>query len=128
MVDEVNALKNRGVWRVVKVPNGGGVRLIKSKYVYRVKKNWAGQVIKRKSRLVVQEIDYDETFAPVAKVTTFRLMLALAKVLNLQINQLDVDSAFFVCGSGRGRVREAAAGNEYSIRLLSEVAQEPLRT
>ena len=100
MVDEVNALKNRGVWRVVKVPNGGGVRLIKSKYVYRVKKNWAGQVIKRKSRLVVQGfsqregIDYDETFAPVAKVTTFRLMLALSKVLNLQIHQLDVDSAF----------------------------------
>ena len=47
-----------------------------------------------KSRLVVQGfsqregIDYDETFAPV------RLMLALSKVLNLQIHQLDVDSAF----------------------------------
>jgi hypothetical protein len=39
-------------------------------------------------------IDYDETFAPVAKVTTFRLMLALSKVLNLEIHQLDVDSAF----------------------------------
>ena len=81
MMDEVNALKNRGVLRVVKVPNGGGVRLIKSKYVHRVEKNWAGQVIKRKSRLVVQGfsqregIDYDETFAPVAKMATFRLML-----------------------------------------------------
>ncbi len=39
-------------------------------------------------------IDDDETFAPVAKVTTFRLMLALSKVLNLEIHQLDVDSAF----------------------------------
>ncbi len=36
-----------------------------------------------------------QKFAPVAKVTTFRLMLALSKVLNLEIHQLDVDSAFF---------------------------------
>ena len=98
MQTEIRALKNRGVWRVIPTPKG--VRLIKSKYVYRVKKDWTGKVVKRKSRLVVQGfhqregIDYDETFAPVAKVTTFRLMLALSKVLNLEIHQLDVDSAF----------------------------------
>jgi hypothetical protein len=57
-------------------------------------------VVKRKSRLVVlgclqrEGVDYEETFAPVAKVTTFRLMLAMSKVLNLKIHQLDVDSAF----------------------------------
>ncbi len=39
-------------------------------------------------------IDYDEKFAPVTKVTTFRLMLTLSKVLNLEIHQLDVYSAF----------------------------------
>ena len=100
MKDEVNALKNRGVWRVVRTPQGGGVRLIKSKYVYRVKKDWTGKISKRKSRLVVQGfaqregVDYEETYAPVAKVTTFRLMLALSKVLDLKIHQLDVDSAF----------------------------------
>ena len=98
MKDEIKALRNRGVWRVIPTPKG--VRLIKSKYVYRVKKDWTGKVSKRKSRLVVQGfsqregVDYDETFAPVAKVTTFRLMLALAKTLNLEIHQLDVDSAF----------------------------------
>ena len=42
----------------------------------------------------VEGVDYTETFAPVAKVATFRLMLALTKVLNLHIHQLDVDSAF----------------------------------
>ena len=110
MKDEINALKNRGVWRVMKMP-AGGVRLIKSKYVYRVKKDWTGKVVKRKSRLVVQGfhqregVDYDETFAPVAKVTTFRLMLALSKVLNLEIS---------VCGSGRRRVCETSTGDEYS--------------
>ncbi len=76
------------------------MRLIKSKYVYRIKKDWIGKVVKRKSRLVVQGfsevegVDYEETFAPVAKVTTFRLMLALSRVLKLKIHQLDVDSAF----------------------------------
>ena len=76
------------------------MRLIKSKYVYRIKKDWTGKVVKRKSRLVVQGfsqvegVDYEETFAPVSKVTTFRLMLALSRVLKLKIHQLDVDSAF----------------------------------
>jgi len=98
MLDEISALKNRGVWRVVQTPKGK--RLIKSKFVYRVKRNWTGKIEKQKSRLVVQGfsqregVDYDETFAPVAKVTTFRLMLALARVLKLRIHQLDVDSAF----------------------------------
>ncbi len=57
-----------------------GVWFIKSKYVYRVKKDWAGKVVKLKSRLVIQGffqregINYDETFAPVAKVATLRLV------------------------------------------------------
>jgi hypothetical protein len=99
MSAEIKALKNRGCWRVIRTPRG--TKLIKSKYVYRIKKDWAGKIIKRKSRLVVQGfsqvegIDFSETFAPVAKVTTFRLMLALTKVLNLHIHQLDVDSAFY---------------------------------
>jgi len=98
MKSEVNALKKRGCWRVVRTPYG--VRLIKSKFVYKLKKDWAGKITKRKSRLVVQVfsqvegVDYNETFAPVAKATTFRLMLALARVLKLRIHQLDVDSAF----------------------------------
>ena len=98
MTAEIKALRNRGCWRVVRTTQGA--KLIKSKYVYRIKKDWAGKIIKRKSRLVVQGfsqvegVDFNETFAPVAKVTTFRLMLALSKVLNLHIHQLDVDSTF----------------------------------
>ena len=82
------------------VPTPSGVRLIKSKYVYKLKKDWRGVVTKRKSRLVCQGflqregIDFNETYAPVAKGTTFRLMLAMAKAYNLHLHQLDVDSAF----------------------------------
>ena len=98
MMNEVRALRNRGCWRVVPTPHG--VRLIKSKYVYKLKKDWTGKVTKRKSRLVVQGflqregVDYGETYAPVAKAATFRLMLALTKAKKLHLHQLDVDSAF----------------------------------
>ena len=82
MKAEVKALQNRGCWRVIKTPYG--VRLIKSKFVFKLKRDWTGKSVKRKSRLVVlgclqrEGIDYEETFAPVAKVTTFRLLLALS--------------------------------------------------
>ena len=98
MMNEIKALRNRGCWRVVPTPRG--VRLIKSKYVYKLKKDWQGNVTKRKSRLVVQGflqregLDFNETYAPVAKATTFRLVLALTKAYNLHLHQLDVDSAF----------------------------------
>ena len=98
MMAEIKALMNRGCWRVVRTPQG--VRLIKSKYVYKIKKDWNGRIVKRKSRLVVQGfsqvegVDYNETYAPVAKATTFRLMLALSKIFGLHLHQLDVDSAF----------------------------------
>ena len=65
-----------------------------------MKKDWRGVVTKRKSRLVCQGflqregIDFNETYAPVAKGTTFRLMLAMTKAYNLHLHQLDVDSAF----------------------------------
>ena len=97
-MNEVRALRNRGCWRVVPTPHG--VRLIKSKYVYKLKKDWTGKVTKRKSRLVVQGflqregVDYGETYAPVAKAATFGLMLALTKAKKLHLHQLDVDSAF----------------------------------
>jgi len=98
MINEIRALRNRGCWRIVQTPRGA--RLIKSKYVYKLKKDWLGKVIKRKSRLVVQGflqqegVDYGETYAPVAKAATFRLMLALTKAKKLHLHQLDVDSAF----------------------------------
>ncbi len=97
---EIKVLRNRGIWRVIQTPQG--VHLIKSKYIYQIKKDWTGKVVKRKSRLVVQVegLDYEETFAPVAKVTIFLLMLALSRVLKLKIQKLDVNSAFLKCGSG----------------------------
>ena len=64
MLGERIALKNRGCWRVVRRPKG--VRLIKSRYVYKIKLDWT---TKGKSELVAQgyqhklRVDYKETFA-----------------------------------------------------------------
>ena len=68
---------------------GRGVRLIKSTYVYKLKRDWQGKVTKRKSRLVVQ----NETYAPVAKDNDFQID-AGTWLTNYILHQLDVDSAF----------------------------------
>ena len=98
MRGELTELNKRNCFEMVFIPDG--VRLIRSRYVYKLKKDWTGKVVKWKSRLVIlgcsqeEGVDFSKTFAPVAKATTFRLMVALAHVLGLRMHQLDVDSAF----------------------------------
>ena len=86
---ERGALNKRGYWDIVRISSG--VTLIKSRYVYKLKKDWKGKVVKWKSRLVIlgfnqiEGLDNGETFAPLAKATTFRLMVALTKVLKMYL-------------------------------------------
>ena len=97
MREEIKNMESRSCWKVVKRPKGK--KFIRSKYVYKIKRDFTGRVKKRKSRLVIQgfrqdESDYSETFAPVVKGNTFRLLVALARTLGLDIQHLDVDTAF----------------------------------
>ena len=72
---ERGALNKLGCWDIVRIPSG--VTLIRSRYVYKLKKDWTGKVVKWKSRFVilgcnqVEELDYGKKFAPVAKAATF---------------------------------------------------------
>ncbi|GJT35092.1 putative ribonuclease H-like domain-containing protein [Tanacetum coccineum] len=81
-----------------KLPNGK--RAIGTKWVFKNKKDERGIVIKNKARLVAQGytqeegIDYDEVFAPVARIEAIRLFLAYASFKDFVVYQMDVKSAF----------------------------------
>ncbi|GJR95108.1 putative ribonuclease H-like domain-containing protein [Tanacetum coccineum] len=98
MQDELLQFKLQKVWTLVDLPNGK--RPIGTKWVYRNKKDERGIVIKNKARLVAQGytqeegIDYDEVFAPVARIEAIRLFLAYASFKTLR-TRLDFKSAFF---------------------------------
>ena len=96
--DEINSIDKNETWVLVEKPQG--VKLIGLKWVFKVKRNADGSINKFKSRLVakgyVQEqgIDFDEVFAPVARLETIRLLIALAVAEKWEIHHMDVKTAF----------------------------------
>ncbi|GKA81251.1 retrovirus-related pol polyprotein from transposon TNT 1-94, partial [Tanacetum coccineum] len=98
MQDELNQFARNKVWTLVPAPYGKTI--IGSKWVFRNKRDETGIVIKNKARLVAQGynqqegIDYDETFAPVARLEAIRIFLAFATYMNFIVYQMDVKSAF----------------------------------
>ncbi|GJR77300.1 retrovirus-related pol polyprotein from transposon TNT 1-94 [Tanacetum coccineum] len=97
--------KLQEVWTLVDLPNGK--RAIGTKWVFRNKKDERGIVIRNKARLVAQGytqeegIDYDEVFAPVARIEAIRLFLAYASFKDFMVYQMDVKSAFLY-----GKIKE----------------------
>ncbi|GJZ95946.1 putative ribonuclease H-like domain-containing protein [Tanacetum coccineum] len=77
-----------------------GKKAIGTKWVYRNKKGERGVVVRNKARLVAQGhrqeegIDYDEVFAPVARIEAIRIFLAFASYMGFIVYQMDVKSAF----------------------------------
>ncbi|GJY20620.1 putative ribonuclease H-like domain-containing protein [Tanacetum coccineum] len=86
------------VWILVDLPYGK--KAIGTKWVYRNKKDERGVVVINKARLVAQGhrqeegIDYDEVFAPVARIESIRIFLAFASYMGFIVYQMDVNSAF----------------------------------
>ncbi|GJX55809.1 putative ribonuclease H-like domain-containing protein [Tanacetum coccineum] len=98
MQEELLQFKLQEVWTLVDLPNGK--RVISSKWVFRNKKDERGIVIRNKARLVAQGYtqeegtDYDEVFAPVARIEAIRLFLAYASFKDFMVYKMDVKSDF----------------------------------
>ena len=101
MQEELLQFQLQKVWKLVDLPKGQ--RTIGTKWVYRNKKNETGIMIKNKARLVAQGytqeegINYDEVFAPVARIEAIRLFLAYVSFKNFKVYQMDVKRTF-LCG------------------------------
>lgn len=99
MNEEIEVIINRGVWKLVPKPENG--KVIGCRWVYGVKRNEEGEIVKYKARLVAQGfrqrkgIDYNEVFSPVVNFTIIRLFFSvLVSQYKWYHCQLDVKSAY----------------------------------
>ncbi|KAJ9545521.1 hypothetical protein OSB04_025228 [Centaurea solstitialis] len=98
MQEELLQFVLQHVWDLVDLPRGH--RVIGTKWIFRNKTDERGIVIINKARLVAQGytqeegIDYDDVFAPVARIEAIRLFLAFASYKGFKVYQIDVKSAF----------------------------------
>ncbi|GJZ30854.1 putative ribonuclease H-like domain-containing protein [Tanacetum coccineum] len=98
MQEEMQQFKFQNVWVLVDLPEGKYA--IGTKWILKNKRDARGIVVRNKARLVAQGhrqeegIDYDEVFAPVARIEAIRLFLAFASYLGFMVYQMDVKSAF----------------------------------
>ncbi|GJT94569.1 retrovirus-related pol polyprotein from transposon TNT 1-94 [Tanacetum coccineum] len=98
MQDEIHEFDRLEVWELV--PRPIYVMVIALKWIYKVKLDEYGDVLKNKARLVAkgyrqeEGIDFEESFAPVARIEAIRIFIANAATKNMIIYQMDVKTAF----------------------------------
>jgi len=98
MDEKIDSIERNETWDPVDLPEGK--KSIGVKWVYKTKLNAEGKIEKHKAKLVAQGfsqqpgIDYNETFAPVARIDIVRMVLAIAAQNEWSVHQMDVKSAF----------------------------------
>ncbi|GKC60938.1 retrovirus-related pol polyprotein from transposon TNT 1-94, partial [Tanacetum coccineum] len=107
MQDEIYEFDQLQVWELVPQPDC--VMIIALKWIYKVKLDEYGDVLKNKARLVAkgyrqeESIDFEESFTPVARIEAIRIFIANAASKNMTIYQMDVKTTFF-----NGELKEEA--------------------
>jgi hypothetical protein len=98
MHEELENFERNQVWELVEPPPN--CKPIGTKWVWKNKEGENGEVVRDKSRLVAQGysqkegIDYEESFAPVARLEAIRILLAFSMAKRFKLYQMDVKSAF----------------------------------
>jgi hypothetical protein len=120
--DEMRSLRELGVYELVEKPTG--VKLLQSTLVLKIKRMHGGNVERHKARPVAkgftqrEGIDYKETFAPVARHATKRAQLAKATVEDLEVEQVDVKTAFLDGPLTEELYMEPPAGYDFGDKVL----------
>ncbi|GKA09335.1 retrovirus-related pol polyprotein from transposon TNT 1-94 [Tanacetum coccineum] len=123
MHEELNLFYRNKVWTLVPLPYGKIA--INSKWVFKNKKDEHGITTKNKARLVAQGysqdegFDYDETFAPVARMEAIRIFLAFATYMHFKVYQIDVKSAFL-----NGKLKKKFMSNNLMVLKVSAKKQQ----
>ena len=144
MQSEMQAIEENRTWDVSDLP--AKQKAIGLKWVFKVKKDPDGNVVKYKARLVAkgyaqhQGVDFDEEFAPVARIETVRVLLALATQGGWEVHHMDVKSVFlngdltlqqpsgFIIGNGDKvlKLRKALYGLRQAPRAWNAKLDEEL--
>ncbi|KAJ3454188.1 hypothetical protein MRS44_018082 [Fusarium solani] len=98
MTAEIDSIKENGVYTLANLPPDR--KALRGKWVFKLKRGANGEILRFKARYVVrgfeqqEGIDYNETFASVVKPMTYKAIFAIAAALDLELEQMDVKTAF----------------------------------
>jgi hypothetical protein len=98
MKEELDSLRKHNTYRLAKLPLGR--RAVGYKWVFKTKRDATGSITHYKARLVAQGytqrkgLDFQETFAPVARMTSQRIVIATAAAKGLELFQIDIKNAY----------------------------------
>ena len=98
IMEEYNSIMKNDVWEVV--PRLEGKSVVTSKWLYKIKHAADGNIKKYKAQFAargfseIEGVDYDETFAPVARFSLIRAVISVVAVMGWKIRQMDVKTAF----------------------------------